>query len=97
MNVSRAIEARRFHDAIHCAVQAHANVEKHRTEFVLWPVIGCDQHTLQSASLKEGELFASQNLPSNVDPLMNYGDGTVPLASAIPLEMVSRFPDAFPC
>jgi len=36
-------------------------------------------------------VFGLGTVVANVDPLMNYGDGTVPLVSAIPWEMSKQF------
>lgn len=90
-DVERVKEAREFHQKIEDKVSEHAKSEEYRRNFRLLPVIGSDQPTLNSAELSGGRLLASAALPSGIDALMAYGDGTVPLASAVPLEASREF------
>ena len=87
----RAAEAQAFHQKISDAIDAHQKLESYRRDLTVWPIVGTDQPTLQSAKLSQGKLAASMDLPANVNPLLGFGDGTVPMASAIPLEMSKVF------
>lgn len=90
-DIERTRKAREFHQTIEDEVAEHMNIEEYRKHFRLLPVIGSDQPTLNSAELSAGNLLASAGLPSGIDILMAYGDGTVPLVSAVPLEASREF------
>ncbi|MGG6297887.1 esterase/lipase family protein [Leptolyngbya sp. AN02str] len=84
----KAQDALKFHREIEAAVERHLKDERYLTSFTTVPVSGVNQPTLQSATLTNGILTASQELP---DVLKNRsdlgdGDGTVPKVSAIPIE-----------
>ena len=91
LDPARASEARQFHQNIDDAIAIHQDVEPYRSQLTVWPVIGIDQPTLQSATLTAGNLTASSDLPAEVDALLRFGDGTVPLAAAVPLEKSRSF------
>lgn len=57
--------------------------------YVLIPVIGTGQPTLQSAWVEEGRLVSQESLPPGFESVLADGDGSVPRASAVPLEMSS--------
>jgi pimeloyl-ACP methyl ester carboxylesterase len=91
LDPARAAEARAFHQKMNDAIEAHQKLEAYRRDLTVWPIVGTDQPTLQSATLSQGKLTVSKNLPAGVNPLLGFGDGTVPMASAIPLEMSKAF------
>src|SRR5260370_37650548 len=75
------------------AVQANRSRTAYRDGFAVLPVVGTDQSTLQSASLDEGGLLVcSRQMPLGVDPLLDWGDGTVPRLSATPIELSNAYP-----
>lgn len=80
----RASAARAFHREIEDAQKTNAKDDAYREQgYRLVPVVGIEQPTLQSATVKDG----------TVELLRSYagddmgGDGTVPRVSATPLEM----------
>jgi hypothetical protein len=83
-NVSQqaAAEARCFHEEIRAAVEGRPG-----RGYLMFPVAGVDQPTLQSAELAAGLLSASEHVPDHWPTYRETGDGTVPYVSAIPLEM----------
>jgi pimeloyl-ACP methyl ester carboxylesterase len=87
----KALMARAFHCEIDTAVATNSKDDLYRRTMRLFPVIGNDQPTLQSAVVKDHTLTASTAVPFGVDTSMSGGDGTVPLPSAIPLELSSEF------
>lgn len=85
----RAREAAAFHREIAARVEAHHALPEYR-KFQVVPVVGSDQETLQSARLDAGRLVASLLRPAKLDDVLLHGDGTVPAASAIPVELSER-------
>lgn len=86
----RAAAGLAFHREIEAKQTANSKDPDYESKgYALIPVIGTGQPTLQSAWLEEGWLTASENLPPRLDPVLADGDGSVPRASAIPLEMSS--------
>jgi hypothetical protein len=77
-----AMDARGFHEEIREAVEA-----RHERGYLVFPVAGTDQPTLQSAELVAGVLTASEHVPDKWPTYRETGDRTVPYVSAIPLEM----------
>lgn len=92
----RALDALNFHREI------EAKVAEHRTDaqylqngYVIVPVVGTRQPTLQSATLAAGRITLAAEVPDWIDPLLADGDGTVPRASAIPIELSDSYRDSF--
>ena len=83
LDIARAADALAFHREIEDAVNARDS----DNGYALLPLVGTAQPTFQSATLTNSALIITRDLPSTFDPLWAYGDGTVPYASAIPLEM----------
>jgi hypothetical protein len=50
---------------------------------------------LQSAVLAAGRVTLGADVPEWIDPLLADGDGTVPRASAIPIELSDAYRDSF--
>ncbi|MBE9100255.1 lipase/acyltransferase domain-containing protein [Vacuolonema iberomarrocanum] len=84
----RAQEALAFHREIEAAVDRHRQDERYLRSFTTVPICGTRQPTLQSATLSDGKLVASEALPDVLKkrPDLGEGDGTVPKISAIPIE-----------
>jgi len=84
----KAQDALAFHREIEAAVERHLQDEQYRTSFTVVPISGVHQPTLQSATLIDGKLTASEDLPAVLKnrPDLGDGDGTVPKISSIPLE-----------
>jgi Lecithin:cholesterol acyltransferase len=96
------IEAARAQDALAFHREIEAQVDQHRKDpayldhgYVIVPVVGTCQPTLQSAVLDGGHLTTGPELPGWIDPLLADGDGTVPRASAIPIELSEAYRDSF--
>lgn len=77
-----AKDAREFHEEIRRAVEARSN-----RGYLIFPIAGVEQPTLQSAELTDGVLTVSRHVPDSWPTHRENGDGTVPYVSAIPLEM----------
>ncbi len=58
------------------------------------PWVGVHQDTFQSASLKDGRVKLSYQLPPIVDVAFDGGDGTVPRVSAVPADFTKQEEDA---
>lgn len=79
-----------FHREIRAAQEANSRDPLYRSEgYALIPVIGTGQPTLQSARLEAGRLVSRDSVPPGFDSVLADGDGSVPRASAIPLELSS--------
>jgi hypothetical protein len=92
----RAEQALAFHRAIETAVTNHLNVSEYREKgYKIIPIVGTQQPTFQSATFANGRLTVSQQLPSGMDVLLDDGDGTVPYASAIPIELSNEYRESF--
>ncbi|MEP7054111.1 MAG: lecithin--cholesterol acyltransferase [Actinomycetota bacterium] len=93
---ARAEAALRFHREIENAVSAHRKDDDYLNNgYRILPVIGTHQPTRQSALLADGRLTVSSDLPDGVDEALGDGDGTVPRASAIPIELSEEYRDTF--
>lgn len=91
-----AEQALAFHREIEAAVNAHLEDNDYlRQRYELLPIVGIRQLTNQSCELVNGGLSVSRNLPVGIDPLFRDGDGTVPMLSAIPIEMSEEYHDTF--
>ena len=88
---AKAQDALAFHREIEAAVERHLQNDQYRDAFKVSPIVGVSQPTLQSATLKDGLLSASEALPAVLQGRADLGDGdgTVPKVSAIPLEQTS--------
>ena len=86
VDTTRAYRAEHdFHRAIEAAVAARALEQS----YLLHPVVGLSQPTLQSAKLSDGRL----ELLATFEGKDLDGDGTVPRVSATPIEYDGRRPD----
>jgi pimeloyl-ACP methyl ester carboxylesterase len=83
-----------FHQEIEEAVTINNN-DYGDKRYVLLPFVGTRQQTMQSALLTNGVLSLSPDLPPGIDQLLGDGDGTVPRASAIPIELSNEYRDTF--
>jgi hypothetical protein len=91
-----ADDALAFHREIEAKVNEHRKVSDYLDRgYAIVPVVGTRQPTLQSAVLAEGRLTADLQLPGRIDQLLADGDGTVPQASAIPIELSNAYRDSF--
>jgi pimeloyl-ACP methyl ester carboxylesterase len=92
----RAKEALAFHRKIEEAVKSHRRDPVYLTQgYKIIPVVGTRQPTFQSSSLAHGQITLSRDLPEGIDMLLADGDGTVPRASAIPIELSEEYYDTF--
>ena len=93
---SKAQAGLAFHREIEAAVERHKKESKYlQTGYKIIPVVGTHQPTLQSARLSGGKLTASTDLPKKINALLRDGDGTVPYASAIPIELSGDYRESF--
>ncbi|MET7898565.1 lipase/acyltransferase domain-containing protein [Streptomyces mirabilis] len=91
-----AADALAFHREIEMEVNAHRDDEEYRRNgYTILPVVGTRQPTKQSGQLSADGLRVTRELPDWIDPLLADGDGTVPRASAIPLELSDAYRDSF--
>jgi len=93
----KAQDALAFHREIEAAVERHRQDEQYRTSFTVVPISGVHQPTLQSATLIDGKLTASEALPGVLKNRADLGDGdgTVPKISSIPLERSQNLDNFF--
>jgi pimeloyl-ACP methyl ester carboxylesterase len=82
----RARAARAFHREVAWALRGREG-----EGYLVFPIAGVDQPTLQSAAWVGGALAASEHVPDDWPTTRATGDGTVPYISSIPPEM-SRDP-----
>jgi pimeloyl-ACP methyl ester carboxylesterase len=91
-----ATDALAFHREIEDKVNEHRRDADYRDNgYVILPVVGTRQPTKQSAVLKDGRVAVGLELPPWMDPILADGDGTVPRASAIPIELSDAYRDSF--
>jgi hypothetical protein len=77
-----------FHDEIEKAVETHRKDTAYRDNgYLIRPFVGVGQTTQQSAVLAGKALTTSSDLPDWAHAAYADGDGTVPRASAVPLEL----------
>ena len=84
----RAAAGDSFYREIDDAVEArkgNADFQEHGYKII--PIVGTRQPTFQSAELANGRLTVTHALPKIVPSILWDGDGTVPRASATPLEL----------
>lgn len=92
----QAADALKFHREIEAKVNEHQAEPGYRDHgYVIVPVVGTRQPTMQSAVLTDGHLTVGPEPPAGIDPLLADGDGTVPRASAIPIELSDAYRDSF--
>ncbi|MEB3357710.1 MAG: hypothetical protein VKK04_13360 [Synechococcales bacterium] len=93
----RAQDALAFHREIEAAVEQHLKDERYLSAFATVPISGVQQPTLQSATLLNGKLTASEALPEVLQNRSDLGDGdgTVPKVSAIPIERSQNLDNFF--
>jgi pimeloyl-ACP methyl ester carboxylesterase len=93
---ARAEDALAFHREIEAKVTEHLKDPDYRQNgYVIVPVVGTRQPTMQSAVLAAGRVTVGPELPGWMDPVLADGDGTVPRASAIPIELSDAYRDSF--
>jgi pimeloyl-ACP methyl ester carboxylesterase len=93
---TRAKEALTFHRKIEEAVNVHRLDPAYFTQgYKIIPIVGTRQPTYQSSALAHEQLTLSRDLPEGIDSLLADGDGTVPRASAIPIELSEEYYDTF--
>jgi hypothetical protein len=90
-DAGRASQAKSFHDTIACELAKNSKSDSYRQQYRILPVVGVEQPTLASATVIKDRVLASEELAEGVDPQLAHGDGTVPLASAIPQELSEEF------
>jgi hypothetical protein len=91
-----AADALTFHREIEAKVNEHRKDGNYLDRgYVIVPVVGTRQPTMQSAVLADGRVTAHPQPPGWMDPLLADGDGTVPRASAIPIELSDAYRDSF--
>jgi len=96
VNAVLAKDALAFHREIECKIAEHGrdpDYSAHR--YVIIPIVGTRQPTLQSAVLSGGRVAVRTAVPAWIDPILADGDGTVPRASAIPIELSNAYRDSF--
>lgn len=83
----RAMDAIKFHNEIEQAVVSNLKLQSYRENgYLLLPVVGTSQPTLQTATIQSGTVtFSTDMKGQQVD-----GDGTVPRPSATPLELSGK-------
>jgi pimeloyl-ACP methyl ester carboxylesterase len=102
----RAADALAFHREIESAVDEHRRDPDYLDRgYVILPVVGTKQPTLQSAVLTlpsrpatpadRGRITVGSELPPLIDAALGEGDGTVPRASAIPIELSNEYRETF--
>lgn len=86
---AKATDALKFHNEIDDAADVNKENSIYRNSFVTCPIVGVVQPTMQSAELANGVLTVSEVLPTWLRdrPHLADGDGTVPQASATPVQM----------
>jgi pimeloyl-ACP methyl ester carboxylesterase len=87
----RARSARAFHSEIDNAVALrHAE-----PTYLIQPVVGMKQPTLQSAQFAGGVCTVVRGTPPGWPAEWSDGDGTVPRVSAVPIELSNEFRETF--
>lgn len=91
LDTQRAVAGREFHLEIDRAIEAHREMPGYLVE----PIAGMGQPTLQSASVVDGVLTCSMDVPRGWDAVHGDGDGTVPRVSATPIELSDDHRETF--
>lgn len=93
---TRAEQALAFHREIENAVNEHRkDIAYLQGCYTILPIVGTHQPTYQSAALVGDRLSVERALPAGIDKLLSDGDGTVPMLSAIPIELSEKYHDTF--
>jgi pimeloyl-ACP methyl ester carboxylesterase len=95
---ARAEQADAFHREIERAVEGNGKVDEYNEQgYKIVPVVGTRQPTLQSAKLEGGRLTVGREVPRLpwFQAELSDGDGTVPRASAIPIELSDAYRDTY--
>jgi len=96
VDAALAADALAFHREIEAKVTEHEDDEDYRRDgYRIVPIVGTRQPTLQSGVFAGGRVTVGRDLPADIDPLLADGDGTVPRASAIPIELSEAYRDTF--
>jgi hypothetical protein len=91
-----AVDALAFHREIEASVTKRRDNDDYRRDgYTIVPIVGTRQPTNQSGELTKGQVTVSRDLPPWIDPLLADGDGTVPRASATPIELSEAYRDTF--
>ncbi|MEV4516701.1 hypothetical protein AB0K00_48085 [Dactylosporangium sp. NPDC049525] len=97
IDADKAADALHFHREIEAAVAD--NMREGGRRYGILPVVGTHQPTHQSATLDSGVVTLSPQPPEGVDRFLAAdgidGDGTVPICSAIPIEMSDMYGDLY--
>jgi Lecithin:cholesterol acyltransferase len=86
-----ARDAIAFHTAIDAGVKERAGADG----YLLQPVVGMRQPTMQSARLADGACVVGRDVPAGWPSELGDGDGTVPRVSATPIELSTELRDTF--
>lgn len=82
-----AKDALAFHREIEFAVKQNQQLSDYqKAQIIRQPIVGTHQPTAQSLIIRNEKLLSSNELPG-IDVSFSGGDGTVPKASAVPIEM----------
>src|SRR5262249_50240359 len=85
-----------FHREIERAVDAHKAIPEYvSNRYLIFPVAGVAQPTVQSVSHEAGALVPARALPDWIDAALEGGDGTVPRISATPIELSDDYRETF--
>jgi pimeloyl-ACP methyl ester carboxylesterase len=85
-----------FHFEIDAAINANQGEPNYTKDpYVIFPVVGARQPTLNSASIEGGKITASELSPEWLDGELAGGDGTVPRVSASPEDREKEFREIF--
>jgi len=97
INQKMAKDALAFHREIDSAVEKNKQDPRYDSNYKwIYPAIGVRQKTLQSAELAvDGLVTAKYDLPNAVNAVYDGGDGTVPRASATPIELSDERRETF--
>ena len=91
-----AADGLRFHRELESAIAANDTVAQHR--YGLLPVVGTHQPTFQSATFDGRRVTLGHVPPDGVDLYFDGGvdgDGTVPIASAAPIDLSEVYTDKY--
>lgn len=93
---ARARDALAFHREIEEAVERHKAIPEYvANRYHIIPVVGVDQPTLQSVQYDGTSLIGTRELPDWMDAGLDGGDGSVPRASATPIELSDEYRETF--
>jgi pimeloyl-ACP methyl ester carboxylesterase len=85
-----------FHFEIDAAINANRNSADYmKLPYLVFPVVGARQPTLNSAVFQNGKIFTNEHNPNWLDGELAGGDGTVPRVSATPKDREEEFREIF--